>query len=236
MHADGERRGIWDLPPLPLGLLLALGSLYGQAGRTEDARAILERAIFQARNAGLVWFLSGATHELGKVEFMAGNLADAAENMRAAYALIETAEDQVTKPAIAAELACVLALEGHVQEAEELALAARAMSTSGFFAETCWRRALALVAAHESRFEEAIRLSEGSHGAGERLGFAHVSWPDARGGGHRSSIRRGRGACDGSPDRGTRPVRTKGQCRRCRARTAGARMTRPLDDFVTTYF
>ena len=99
-------------------------------------------------------------YELGKVEFMAGNLADAAENMRAAYALIETAEDQVTKPAIAAELACVLALEGHVQEAEELALAARAMSTGGFFAETCWRRALALVAAHESRFEEAIRLSE----------------------------------------------------------------------------
>jgi DNA-binding SARP family transcriptional activator len=160
VHTDGERRGIWDLPPLPLGLLLALGSLYGQAGRTEDARAILERAIFQARKAGLVWFLSGATHELGKVEFMAGNLADAAENMRAAYALIETAEDQVTKPAIAAELACVLALEGDVQEAEELALAARAMSTGGFFAETCWRRALALVAAHESRFEEAIRLSE----------------------------------------------------------------------------
>lgn len=156
--ADGERRGIWDPPPLPLRLLYALGSLYGQAGRTEEARAILERAIVEARRAGLLWYLAGLTRELGEVELIAGNLAGAAENMRAAYSLIETEEDQVMRSGIAAELACVLALGGDVQEARELALAARAMSTGDWFAEVCWRRALALVAAREGDIDEALRL------------------------------------------------------------------------------
>ena len=160
MLESGLRRDLWSPPPLPLRLLDALGSLYAQAGRIEDARVVLQQAVSQARQAGLLWFLAGATFELGEAEFIVGNLAEAAGHMRSAYSLVETEDDRVFKPQLASELACVLALSGDAGEARRLALDARAISCGDFALEVSWRRALALVAASEGQFKEARMLSD----------------------------------------------------------------------------
>ena len=160
MLEAGLRRDLWSPPPLPLRLLAALGSLYAQAGRIEDARGVLQQAVDQARQGGLLWFLAGMTFELGEAEFIVGNLAEAAGHMRSAHALVETEDDHVFKPQLAGELACVLALSGDAGEARQLALDARAISSGDFALEVLWRRALALVAASEGQFKEARMLSD----------------------------------------------------------------------------
>ena len=160
MLEAGLRRDLWSPPPLPLRLLAALGSLYAQAGRIEDARSVLQQAVDQARQSGLLWFLAGMTFDLGEAEFIAGNLAEAAGHMRSAHALVETEDDHVFKPQLACELACVLALSGDAGEARQLALDARAISSGDFALEVLWRRALSLVAASEGQFKEARMLSD----------------------------------------------------------------------------
>jgi tetratricopeptide (TPR) repeat protein len=176
MLDEGEARGIWDTPPLPLRVLRALGSLYSQAGRFDEARSALERAIDRARAFGLVWFLIGLESDRGWVEVDAGDLDAAVEHMRAAYTLIETENDFAMKPDIGAGLACVLARAGEVGAAKALALEARAQATGGLSAEVVWRRALALVAAHERRFDEALTLAEEA-----RRRVAATDWLTVRG-------------------------------------------------------
>ena len=160
MLEAGLPRDLWNSPPRPLRLLAALGSLYAQAARIEDARGILQQAIDQARQGGLLWFLAGMTFELGEAEFVVGNLAEAADHMRSAHALVETEDDHIFKTGLACELACVLALSGDAGEARQLALDARAISSGDFALEVLWRRALALVAASEGQFTEARMLSD----------------------------------------------------------------------------
>jgi Flp pilus assembly protein TadD len=61
----------------------------------------------------------------------------------------------------AAELACLLALDGDLDRARQLALSARASTSPHVFVtEVTWRRALALVAAKEGRTDVAITLSD----------------------------------------------------------------------------
>ena len=160
MLADGEARGIWDTPPLPLRVFRALGSLYSQADRPDDARSVLEQAIDRARVFGLIWFLIGLEGDRGWVELGAGDLNAAVEHLRSAYALVDTEQEVGMKPDIGSQLACVLARAGQVEEAKALALEARALSTGDLFAEVVWRRGLALVAAYERRFDEALTLAE----------------------------------------------------------------------------
>ena len=160
MLADGEARGIWDTPPLPLRVFRALGSLYSQADRPDDARSVLEQAIDRARVFGLIWFLIGLEGDRGWVELGAGDLNAAVEHLRSAYALVDTEQEFGMKPDIGSQLACVLARAGQVEEAKALALEARALSTGDLFAEVVWRRGLALVAAYERRFDEALTLAE----------------------------------------------------------------------------
>ncbi len=157
---DGSRRDLWSPAPLPLRLFLALGTLYAQAGRIEDARVMLHDAGERARKSGLMWFLAGSIAELGEAELIAGNLAAAADHLRSSHSLLETEEDRLMKPEIAASLACVLAQVGETGTAKTLALDARAVSSGGFALEVLWRRALTLVAASERHFEEALRLSD----------------------------------------------------------------------------
>ena len=121
---------------------------------------VLHEARERARKAGLMWFLAGSIAELGKAELIVGNLATAADHLRSSHALLETEEDRLMKPQNAASLACVLAQVGETGEAKTLALDARAVSSGDFALEALWRRALALVAASEGHFAEALRLSD----------------------------------------------------------------------------
>jgi DNA-binding SARP family transcriptional activator len=144
-----------------LNLWVALALLYAQAGRVDEARVVGERAVAQGRRQGLLSLLLGAIASRGQAELIAGNLSDAARHLRSAYAVLETEDDRLSAPIVAAELACVLALTGDLDEAHELAVKARARTSPDVLTtEVAWRRALALIAAHESRLDEAVRLSD----------------------------------------------------------------------------
>jgi DNA-binding SARP family transcriptional activator len=137
-----------------------LAVLYGQAGRVEDARGLVERALAAAQHEGGLHLLVDALTTAGAVEFSAGNLGEAANHMRSAYGLLEVEDDRATFPMVAAELACVLALSGD-GDAGALALTARAATSPDFFkTEVLWRRALAIVAACAGRSREARQLSD----------------------------------------------------------------------------
>ena len=223
MLEAGLRRDLWSSPPRPLRLLAALGSLYAQAGRIGDARGVLQQAIDQARQGGLLWFLAGMTFELGAAEFVVGNLAEAAAHMRSAHALVETEDDHVFKTGLAGELACVLALSGDAGEARQLALDARAISSGDFALEVLWRRALALVAASEGQFKEARMLSDEARARANASDLADLPGPDARGGRARAGAfgRSGRRNC--SARGGPRRIRAERERRGCAAGAIEAR-------------
>jgi DNA-binding SARP family transcriptional activator len=143
-----------------LHLLAALVLLYAQAGRIDEARALGERAVTDARG-GLLTLLPDAFRWRSQAEHIVGNVADARVHASSAYAIVETESDRMSMPSHAAELACLLALDGDLVRARELALSARATTSSDVFGtEVNWRRALALVAAKEGRTDDAITLSD----------------------------------------------------------------------------
>ncbi len=161
MLEEGERRGMWSPLPLPLRLLGALGTLCAQAGRVDDARRFLDTAITEARGAGLLWFVIGLTDRRAEAELIVGDRDEAEKHLRLARSLIEIEVDHRQGPGIAAALALLLAVDGDIQEARQLAFEARAdAATEDFYTEIAWRHALALVAARERRFDEAVRLSD----------------------------------------------------------------------------
>jgi DNA-binding SARP family transcriptional activator len=149
---------VWDAPTTQHWN--ALGLLYAQAGRIDDAREIGERAVTAARTKGLLLQLFDAIQYRGRDELVAGNLDAAIVHLRGAYELLETEEQRVDVPTVAALLACVHARRGELREAGQLAQVARARASPDVFeCEVLWRRALALVAARERRFGDAIMLS-----------------------------------------------------------------------------
>jgi tetratricopeptide (TPR) repeat protein len=144
----------------PLHLWAALVLLYAQANRLDDARAFGRRAVADARG-GQVSLLSTAFQCCGEAERIVGNIQEALALADSAYAIAETEADRLSGPTYAAELACLLALDGDLVRARELALSARARISPEFVVtEVNWRRALALVAAKEGRLDEAITLSD----------------------------------------------------------------------------
>ena len=56
MLEAGLRRDLWSSPPRPLRLLAALGLLYAQAGRIEDARGVLSKPSTRRGRAGCCGF------------------------------------------------------------------------------------------------------------------------------------------------------------------------------------
>lgn len=151
--ARDEWEGVWSAPSLPLRLWQALAYLYAQVGRIEEARSLAERAQTRARGASLLPLYLGAHLWQAEVEEILGDLGSALEHTRVAYAEM--------LPAVALHLGRLLARAGEIAEADELARAARAAAAPGpFHTEVTWRRALALVAAHAGRFEEAVLLSD----------------------------------------------------------------------------
>jgi tetratricopeptide (TPR) repeat protein len=154
--------GIWGEGG-PSAVLSALALLHAQAGRLGEARALHERMLEATRTAGLVWEFVNGMVAAGAVERMSGNLDEATDHLRSAYAILEDESDRAFLPEVAGELACVLALRGELDEARRLAEDARANVVSDdLVSDALWRRALALVAAHEGRADEALRLSDES--------------------------------------------------------------------------
>jgi DNA-binding SARP family transcriptional activator len=144
----------------PLHLWAALVLLYAQANRIADARAFGQRAVTEARG-GPLSLLPAAYQWCSDAERIAGNVSGALAYATSAYAITETQADRLSAPTYAAELACLLALDGDLVRARELALSARARVSPEFVVpEVSWRRALALVAAKEGRLDEAITLSD----------------------------------------------------------------------------
>lgn len=171
---DQLRAGTWEADG-PYSILSALALLHAQAGRIGEARALNERELAAARNAGVVSALVNGMAVAGAAERTAGNLDEAADHLRSAYAILKVESDRAFLPEVAGELACVLALRGELAEARRLAEDARATVLSDdLVSEVLWRRALALVAAHEGRAEEALRLSDESRtraAESDRLSF-----------------------------------------------------------------
>lgn len=158
--ARKEWTSTWSAPSLPLGLWEALALLYAQLGRADEARAIADRAITQARRAGLLWLLLGCLVVRGEVELVAGDVESAAEWTRSAYAVVEAEDDHAMKPEWGATLAHLLARHGDVSTARELAFEARSLaSPDDLVTHVGWRRALAVIAAADGRFDEAIRFA-----------------------------------------------------------------------------
>jgi tetratricopeptide (TPR) repeat protein len=149
-------------PRIPI--LSALVTLHAEAGRIEVARKLGEEAIEAARENGLVLHLLGAIWACGIAEFTTRNLEQAIDHMRSAFRMRETEDDHALRPAIAAELACMLAFNGDLTKAARLAATARRNDGSdaleGFATGVFWRRALARVAASDGRPDEALRLAD----------------------------------------------------------------------------
>jgi len=73
-----------------------------------------------------------------------------------------------TTAAAAAALACALARRGEVDEALQLVDESRASAVPGdILGESPWRRALALVATHEGRLDDATRLATDAYASVE---------------------------------------------------------------------
>jgi DNA-binding SARP family transcriptional activator len=154
---DDDRRNVAGHP---LHLWAALVLLYAQADRIDEARALGQRAVAEARG-GVLSLLPSALQWCSEAERIAGNVSEALVHATSAYAITETEADRLSAPTHAAELACLLALDGDLDRARELALSARARISPEFVVpEVSWRRALAIVAAKEGRFDEAVTLVE----------------------------------------------------------------------------
>lgn len=146
---------------IPFGVSGALTVLYARAGRIDESRRFADEAAASARRAGLIWAVLMTTGFRAAAEFLAGDLRAAIGHLRAALELAETEDDRAGNPVTIAELARLLALDGQVAEARELALRARAAGSPDLFAcEVLWRRSLALVAAQEAQTDEAQHLWE----------------------------------------------------------------------------
>jgi tetratricopeptide (TPR) repeat protein len=151
---------LWD-DTTPFGVSGALIVLYARRGRIDESRRLAEEADAAARRAGLIGAVLLTTGCRAVAEFLAGALLAAIGHQRALLELSETEDDRAGHPVTIAELARLLALDGQVTEARELALRARAAASPDLFpCEVLWRRALALVAMEEGQSDEALRLSD----------------------------------------------------------------------------
>ena len=149
----------WDAIP-PFGVWCALIALYAEAGRIDDSRKLADDAIAATRRTGQILVTFLIMEYRAAAEFAAGDRRAAIRHQRSALEIRETDEDRADTPGTVAELARLLALDGAVDEAHELALRARAATSPDLFAcEVLWRRALALSATHSGDVAEGLRLS-----------------------------------------------------------------------------
>ncbi len=139
----------------------SLAVLHGEAGQVDTARRLSSEALEGARRDRYLGSVHAALAHGALVEQSLGAHAAAEFLWRSSYELLEVDELPGLKSWVGVGLARVLALSGDTAEAGRLAREARGLirSTDDFFTEVLWRAALALVNAHEKRYDEAIRLS-----------------------------------------------------------------------------
>lgn len=101
----------------PSGVWCALILLYAEAGRVEDSRALAEKALTDARAAGMLWALLAVMDYRAAAEVALGNLDDAIAHLRGSLALCEAEDDRASGLIVAAELGRLLALTGEIGEA-----------------------------------------------------------------------------------------------------------------------
>ena len=133
--------------------------LLAQLGRNDESRALYQRSLDDRRQRGLLLSLMVGMGQAALAERVSGNLDRAAELLRTDYELSRAENVRGELPVLAGELACVLALRGDVGEARRLGEESRSGSEPrDLLSGTLWRRALALVAAHERRHDETVGL------------------------------------------------------------------------------
>jgi DNA-binding SARP family transcriptional activator len=153
----------------------ALVWLLAQSGRIAEARALYERMLRVLRERGLILHLIVGMAGAALAERAAGDLARAAAHFRTVYALGRAENVRGDLACEAGELACVLALQGDLDEAEPLADESRRLvARDDVLSEVLWRRAHALVAAHEGRHDEALRLSDEARARAERTDWLTI--------------------------------------------------------------
>ena len=135
--------------------------LLAQAGRADESRALYERELAVLRDRGAALNLTVGLEFAALGERAAGDLGRAAELLKTAYTLVRAEEMLGELPAVAGELASVLARTGDLDDARSLANESRMVQSAGeLVSEVLWRRALALVSAQEGRHEQALSLSD----------------------------------------------------------------------------
>ena len=156
---DHLKADCWDGEP-PFVVLGALANLHAHADRIDEARALVDQALDEVRAAGLAWNVVSAIFVAGVVERSVSNLTQAETHLRTAYELLEAEDDWSFLADCGGWLACVRALLGDVERARRPAQVARRLAKPADpSADLIWRRAHALIAAHDGRHEEAAELS-----------------------------------------------------------------------------
>jgi tetratricopeptide (TPR) repeat protein len=78
----------------PFGVWSALIVLYAEAGRIDDSRALGDRAVAEARSAGMLWVMLDLIERQGAAEAAAGNFAEAVAHLRAFNSILEAEDDR----------------------------------------------------------------------------------------------------------------------------------------------
>jgi tetratricopeptide (TPR) repeat protein len=137
---------------------IVLGCLNAMRGRFGDARALAERSKAVFRDHGRNHPLAAVHAYAATVEELAGDAAAAERELRTAYALFTEAGDRTQAGAAAGLLARLLAQQGRVDEADELAgLSER--DAPDVEAQVVWREARAQVHAAAGAADDARRLA-----------------------------------------------------------------------------
>lgn len=149
--------------------------LLAQEGCLCEARVSYERELARLRADRMVLPLSVGYVYAALAERAGGDLRQAAAYLRESYELVRAGEVRGEISAVTGELACVLALVGDHRNASRFALESRELSTTGdAVSEIISRRAVALVATHDGRYEDAVALSDDARDRVERTDWLTV--------------------------------------------------------------
>jgi DNA-binding SARP family transcriptional activator len=141
--------------------LNALGVLYAEAGRIEEARQALHESYDTSLEREELTALWINLYSKASVEQLAGDAAAQETALRRAVELSEATDDGGAVDSARAELAVLLATTGRLDEAQQHAAAAARTSANvdDFLVQARSRSALALVAARRGQRESALELA-----------------------------------------------------------------------------
>jgi class 3 adenylate cyclase/tetratricopeptide (TPR) repeat protein len=138
-------------------------------GRFDEARAILSETLADVADRGGGVQLAGITGELSDVEFLAGDLAAAAELGEEGCRLLDELGERSTLSTDAGKLARVLFALGRLDEADAWAgRAAELGASDDAFTQMLWRQVRAKILASRGDHAEAERLVREAVAIGEQ--------------------------------------------------------------------